>query len=123
MVVESTLADKPLYLYTYDIDQYGETTGLNMNFDAESIGKYVFRDAESLAKALEEPYDMEGLRAFRKKYIEVDTDNCTVQLADFIESLIPGKKMTGEMPDPEPEQAENEEVPSEPAMPTGLKEE
>ena len=122
MVVESTLADKPLYLYAYDIDQYRETTGLNMDFEAEAIGKYVFRDAKSLAKALEEPYDMEGLRAFRKKYIEVDTDNCSGQLADFIESLIPGKKMTGEMPDPEPEQAENEEVPSEPAIPTGLKE-
>ena len=121
MVVESTLADKPLFLYTYDIDQYRETTGLNMDFDAEAIGKYVFRDAESLAKALGEPYDMEALRAFRDKYIEVDTENCTGQLADFIQSLLPEKKISDEPTDPEPE-TKPEEEPSEPAIPTGLKE-
>jgi CDP-ribitol ribitolphosphotransferase len=88
IVVEGTLADKPMYLYIYDIDQYSETTGLNVNFDEEAIGKYAFRDAAELAKQLEEPYDMEALRAFRKKYIEVDTENCTGQLADFIEGLI-----------------------------------
>ena len=122
MVVESTLADKPLYLYTYDIDQYRETTGLNMDFASEAIGKYVFRDAESLAKALEEPYDMEALRAFRNKYIEVDTDNCTGQLADFIESLLPEKKVSDEVTDPEPEQTVTEDESSEPVIPTGLKE-
>ena len=109
LVVEATLADKPMYLYTYDIDSYKETTGLNMDFDAEPIAKYVFKDAEALAEAIDsatdceeaqlskhmkdksqigEPYDMEALRAFRDKYIDVDTENCTGQLADFIESLI-----------------------------------
>ena len=96
LVVEGTLADKPMYLYTYDIDTYRETTGLNMDFDEEAIGKYVFRDAGSLAEAMNrqlaadsaEPYDMNALRAFRNKYIEVDTENCTGQLADFIESLM-----------------------------------
>ena len=96
LVVEGTLADKPMYLYTYDIDTYRETTGLNMDFDEEAIGKYVFRDAGSLAEAMNrqlaadsaEPYDMNALRAFRDKYIEVDTENCTGQLVDFIESLM-----------------------------------
>lgn len=122
MVVESTLADKPLYLYTYDIDQYRETTGLNMDFASEAIGKYVFRDAALLAMALGEPYDMEALRTFRNKYIEVDTDNCTGQLADFIESLLPEKKVSDEVTDPEPEQTVTEDESSEPVIPTGLKE-
>ena len=97
MVVEATLADKPMYLYTYDIDAYSETTGLNMDFDAEAIGRYVYKDAAQLAAAMDreladdatDPYDMEALRAFRDKYIDVDTENCTGQLADFIESLLP----------------------------------
>lgn len=96
LVVEATLADRPMYLYTYDIDTYSQTTGLNMDFASEAIGKYVFKDAAELAAAMDrqlaedsdEPYDMEALRAFRRKYIDVDTDNCTGQLADFIESLI-----------------------------------
>ena len=109
LVVEATLADKPMYLYTYDIDSYKETTGLNMDFAAEPIAKYVFKDAQALAEAIDraaeseeaqhskhmkdkaqfgEPYDMDALRAFRDKYIDVSTENCTGQLADFIEGLI-----------------------------------
>lgn len=141
LVVEATLADKPLYLYTYDIDSYRETTGLNMDFEAEAIGKYVFRDAEELAAAIDrasdyedaavskhmkdrdsagEPYDMEALRRFRDKYIEVDTDNCTGQLADFIESLLPER--------PEEDETADYEAAEEPAeepgktIPRGLKE-
>ena len=122
MVVEATLADKPLYLYTYDIDQYSETTGLNMDFDAEAIGKYVFRNAKSLAKALEAPYDMKALRTFRNKYIEVDTENCTGQLADFIESLLPERpEEEAAAPAPEPEQPTGSDT--EPSIPKGLKEE
>jgi CDP-ribitol ribitolphosphotransferase len=88
LVVEGSLADKPMYLYTYDIDKYDEPTGINMDFAAETIGKYTFRDAKELAAAMEEEYDMEALQAFRSKYIDVDTNNCTKQLADFIESLM-----------------------------------
>lgn len=123
MVVEATLADKPLYLYTYDIDQYSETTGLNMDFDSEAIGKYVFRDAAELAKSMAEPYDMEALRTFRDKYIEVNTENCTGQLADFIQSLLPERSADSLQKEAEPEQEKPEEADTEPSIPTGLKEE
>ncbi len=85
-VIESTLADKPLYIYAYDIDDYAQNTGLNIDFDAEPIAPYVFGDAGSLASALDKDYDMKALRAFRDRYIDIDTEDCTGQLADFIES-------------------------------------
>lgn len=88
LVVEATLADKPLYIYAYDIDEYGRTTGLNIDFESEPIAPYVFRDADSLAEAIGSgDYDMEALRAFRDRYIDIDTDNCTAALADFIMSI------------------------------------
>lgn len=88
LVVESSLAGIPLYLYTYDLDSYGRSTGLNVDFTKEPIGKYAFGSAEDLAASLEQPYDFEALSAFRNRYIDIDTDNCTSALADFIESLI-----------------------------------
>lgn len=87
-VIESTLADKPLYIYAYDIDDYAQSTGLNIDFDSEPIAPYVFGDAGELASALDKDYDMDALRAFRDRYIDVDPEDCTGQLADFIESLI-----------------------------------
>ncbi len=88
LVIESTLADKPLFIYAYDLDEYMESNGLNIDFSSEPIAPYVFRDADSLAEAVGRGgYDMGALRAFRNRYIDIDTDNCTSALADYIESL------------------------------------
>jgi len=87
-VTESSLAGIPLYLYTYDMDSYAESTGLNIDFASEPIGKYAFRNASCLAEALGQPYDFKALQAFRDRYIDIDTENCTSNLADLIESLI-----------------------------------
>ncbi len=88
LVVESTLADIPLYIYAYDIDTYRKTTGLNIDFDSEPISEYVFRSAGELAETLGKQYDFEKLDAFRKRYIDIDTENCTARLADFIEAQL-----------------------------------
>ena len=88
LVVESTLADRPLYIYAYDLEDYEADTGVNIDFGSEAIAPYVFRDAEALAKSVDSGgYDMEALRAFRDRYIDIDTSNCTATLADFIEAL------------------------------------
>lgn len=87
-VIESSLADKPLYIYAYDLDDYEVNTGLNIDFENESIAPYVFRDADVLAEAIgKDDYDLAALHAFRDRYIDIDTDNCTSALADFIVSL------------------------------------
>lgn len=98
-VIEATLADKPLFIYAYDIDEYSENTGLNIDFDSEPIAPYVFRDAGKLAECVgstcagsgqngnNETYNMDALRAFRDRYIDVSKDNCTAALADFLISL------------------------------------
>lgn len=88
LVVESSLAGIPLYLYTYDIESYGRSTGLNVDLSREPIGEYSFSSAADLAAALEQPYDFAALAAFRDRYIDIDTGNCTSALADFIEELI-----------------------------------
>lgn len=91
LVIEATLADKPLFIYAYDLDEYEENTGLNIDFDSEPISPYVFRDAGKLADAIaaaaDGDYDMDALRAFRDRYIDIDTGNCTAALADYIERL------------------------------------
>ena len=126
LVIESTIADKPLFIYAYDLDEYEANTGLNIDFDSEPIAPYVFRDAAALAACIDEScsgqnsgddaetasaknkayiasaantataatgYDIEALRAFRGRYIDIDTGDgtsenyCTSKLADFILSL------------------------------------
>jgi hypothetical protein len=47
----------------------------------------VFKDAKELAESIDKTYDMNALRAFRDRYIDINTDNCTAALADYIVSL------------------------------------
>ena len=88
-VIEATLADKPLFIYAYDLEDYAENTGLNIDFGSEPIAPYVFKDAKELAECIDSAgsYDMSALREFRDRYIDIDTENCTAALADFILSL------------------------------------
>lgn len=93
-VIESTLADKPLFIYAYDLEDYAENTGLNIDFSSEPLAPYVFGDAKALAACIDgtcsgggEAYDMSALRAFRDRYIDINTENCTAALADYIVSL------------------------------------
>lgn len=86
--IESSLADKPLYIYAYDLEDYEVNTGINIDFASEPVAPYVYRDADMLADAIGKgDYDFDALHAFRDRYIDIDTDNCTAALADFIESL------------------------------------
>ena len=93
-MIESTIADKPLFIYAYDLEEYEANTGLNIDFDSEPIAPYVFRDAGALAEAVgRDDYDKDALKGFRDRYIDIDTgagnteNYCTAALADFIISL------------------------------------
>lgn len=96
LVIEASLSGKPLYLYIYDANEYEKTTGLNMDFSEEQIGKYAFRDASELAAALDKPYDSEELAEFGRKYLDApgawDDSSATKSLADFIERLAKNQK-------------------------------
>lgn len=88
VAIEATVAKKELYFYLPDRNSYSSSQGLNMNFEQESIKKYVCQNAEKLCRLLLEPYDTEALEVFFRKYISVDTEHCTKDITDFIENLL-----------------------------------
>lgn len=91
-VVEASLLDKPIYLFTYDKEEYREATGLNVDYSEEVIGKYEYKSADMLIDAITEGnYCFEDLHSFRNKYIDVNTEDCTNQLVNFIEKVATGE--------------------------------
>ena len=84
LAIETSLLNKPIYFYTYDIKTYQEDPGLNFEFEKEKIGKYMAKNSEELINLLEEEYDYSVLEDFRNRYITVNTNNCANQLANFI---------------------------------------
>ena len=88
LAIETSLLNKPIYFYTYDINTYQEDPGLNFNFKQEKIGKYVATKSDELLDLLEEDYDYSILEDFRNRYITVNTNNCAKQLANFVLEII-----------------------------------
>ena len=85
---EAAAIDKELYIYQPDIHLYENNVGLNINLQDEPIGHYVCSTGEELSALLSEPYDREKAEEFRKKYISVNTENCTGQLTGFITGFL-----------------------------------
>jgi Putative glycosyl/glycerophosphate transferases involved in teichoic acid biosynthesis TagF/TagB/EpsJ/RodC len=85
--LEAALTGKPVYFYTYDIEEYEAQVGLNID-PAKEMPQATSSDAEELAGMMKEEYDYLKLREFRDKYISVDTEDCTGKLADYLVSLM-----------------------------------
>lgn len=88
LAMESSILDKQLYFYVYDLKLYDEDPGLNFNFKKEEIGQYATNSPVKLLKMIERDYDINVLKRFRDKYISTGWDNCTEKVVEFIMELM-----------------------------------
>ncbi len=88
VAIEAAVARKELYFYLPDKKAYSSSQGLNMNFEKESIKFYVCQSAETLCRRLTEEYNKAAMETFRHKYMSVNTDHCTSDIVDFVETLL-----------------------------------
>ena len=86
--IETSILDKPIYFYTYDMEKYEKDNGLNFDFEKEKIGKYNCKSVDELLKRLDEDYDYSALEDFKNRYVSIKKENCTGQIVEFIVRLI-----------------------------------
>lgn len=88
LAMEASLLEKPLYFYIYDVKIYKEDPGLNFDFKKEKIGTYSTNSPKKIVNMLEREYDFSILNDFRKRYIQVESNNYTKDLTKFIMQLV-----------------------------------
>lgn len=82
--IEAAIANKPVFLYVYDYDEYSISPGLNTDLHAE-FPEYTFCDALALYKKLEaQNYNMDTVKKYREKYVADTNGTVTENLAAFI---------------------------------------
>ncbi len=81
---EAAVLEKKLFFYLYDIEDYKEDRGVNINLKAE-LQHSTFFDIKDLKEAIEsKEYQYEDLRKFKEKYVETaDTKNAQ-RIANYI---------------------------------------
>jgi len=86
--IEASLLQKPLFLYVYDIDEYNEFRGLNVNL-IEELGNSTFKDIKDILKIIsQDTYDYQSLRIFRDKYVETYNQNNTENICKLIKEYL-----------------------------------
>lgn len=81
---ETSILNKPLYFYVYDIEEYKQIRGLNIDLFKE-INSATSTNAKEIINAIQNnEYNSEELEVFRDKYIGKDYYNNTKKLVDFV---------------------------------------
>jgi CDP-ribitol ribitolphosphotransferase len=87
LAIDAALLGVPLFFYLYDIEDYRQHPGLNIDPE-EEYGKYAARGAAALASlidsAFHECYNSDYEARFAEKYIETYDGECTKRLCDLI---------------------------------------
>lgn len=90
-IFEAAVAEKPIYLYTYDIENYLQTRGFYIDFEEEMPGKPCREAAEVMREVAENTCDIARIKRFSQKYVS-PAENATEQLAARIMSLLSERK-------------------------------
>lgn len=85
VVYEAGVRKIPLYFYNYDMDNYEEVRGFDIDYS--EVPGYKEKDAKRLVESLEKEYDMNYLKKFINKYVE-KTNDCTSKLVGEIEKYM-----------------------------------
>lgn len=85
---EAAILDRELYIYQPDVSSYEHNVGLNVDLCEEAIGEYVCKTEKELFVKLAETYKKETVISFRRKYIEIDLEQCTQKICLFIADLL-----------------------------------
>lgn len=84
ILIESLALDKKVYLYVYDIDNYKENPGLNIDLEKE-FKSIAFRDENKLFDALsKDKYDKDLIKELKNKTIISTKKDITYNMSKFI---------------------------------------
>ena len=81
---ETSVLNKPLYFYVYDINEYKKTRGLNVNPLKEMKNSTSTNIKEIINSIENNSYNYEELEKFRSKYIQKVDKNNTKRLVNFV---------------------------------------
>ena len=84
IVFEASILSKPIFFYCYDYDNYFKKRNFYINYKKEMPG-VISSQAKEIIRAIESNnYDLEKVRMFSKKYVEIDGKSVTKKLVEFI---------------------------------------
>ena len=84
VAIEASVLNKPLFLYVYDIEEYGNNRGLNVELTKE-LKSSTSKSYKDIMKIIQEgTYNFDELTKFKNKYVETFDENNTENVCKLI---------------------------------------
>lgn len=81
---ESAILNKPTFFYLYDIEEYQNNRGLNIDLEKE-MPNSTNKDIDKILEVIEnETYNMKELKNFREKYVETNDNENTKRIVEYL---------------------------------------
>ncbi len=90
---EAATLDKPLFFYLYDIDEYVDIRGLNINLQEEMKDSTSSNIIDLVDMIENNTYNCQDLRKFKEKYVQTADTNNTKRIVEYIMKSL--EKMRG----------------------------
>lgn len=85
---EAAVVNKPIFFYVYDLNEYKENRGLNVNLN-EEMKSVTFNNINDIISVIEEDkYPYEEYQKFKDKYIETKDINNSKRIIEHIKKII-----------------------------------
>ena len=86
--IEASILNKPIFLYLYDMENYNQNRGLNIDLYNE-LKTFTSKNFSDIMRKIEnDDYNINEIEKYKNKYIEVNPKNTTAKLADFVLKLM-----------------------------------
>jgi len=85
--IEASILEKPIFLYLYDLEEYNKNRGLNIDLNKE-LKTFTCKSFNDIIEKIEtNNFDINEIKRYKNKYIEVETNNTIEKLTSFILEL------------------------------------
>lgn len=86
--VEASILEKPIFLYLYDLEEYNKNRGLNIDLEQE-LKTFTSKSFLDIMNKIENNnFNIEEIKKYKNKYIQINVSNTIEKLTDFILNLI-----------------------------------
>ena len=93
VLFEAALLNKPLYFYAFDEKEYINNRDFYINYHEEMPG-VISDNSKVIMNAIKNNnYDLKKISNFSNKYVELERGKSTLNIVDFIKTLILRQKM------------------------------
>lgn len=88
VIYDYTILEKPIILYTPDLEEYKKERGLYVDYEEFAPGDIVFTEEELVKAITNGDKDIEKVRKLKEEFFDIKDGNSSLRIAEFINKIL-----------------------------------